>query len=115
MADERHPNDAAMPDGEFALGGTAVTVKNGTALFADGTLAGSVLTMNRAYMNARQFADLTPWQASRYASANAARQLGILDDVGALEPGKQADIVILTPKTGEVSYTLIEGRVAYQR
>ncbi len=106
---------AAMPDGEYALGGTAVTVKGGTASFADGTLAGSVLTMNRAFMNARRFADLTPWQASRYASANAARQLGILDDVGTLELGKRADIAVINPETGEVAYTLIAGHIAYQR
>ena len=106
---------AAMPDGEYALGGSPVTVKDGTASFADGTLAGSVLTMNRAFMNACHFADLTPPEASRYASANAARQLGILDRVGTLEVGKQADIAILDPQTGEVAYTLIEGRVAYQR
>lgn len=105
----------AMPDGEYALGGTAVTVKDGAASFADGTLAGSVLTMNRAWMNACRFADLTPWQASRYASANAARQLGILGEVGALEPGQRADIAILNPETGEVAYTLIAGRIAHQR
>jgi len=106
---------AAMPDGEYALGGAPLTVKDGTASFADGTLAGSILTMNRAFLNACRFADLTAPQASRYASANAARQLGILDRVGTLEPGKQADIAILDPQTGEVAYTLIDGKVAYRR
>lgn len=106
---------AAMPDGEYALGGTPVTVKDGTASFADGTLAGSVLTMNRAFMNACRFADIAPTQASCYASANAARQLGILDQVGTLELGKQADLAILNPQTGDVAWTLIDGRVAYRR
>lgn len=106
---------AAMPDGEYTLGGTHIRVKDGTASFADGTLAGSVLTMNRAFMNACRVADLTPSQAFRYASANAARQLGILGRVGTLEPGTQADLAILDPHTGDVAYTLIEGRVAYQK
>lgn len=106
---------AAMPDGEYALGGTPVIVNSGTASFADGTLAGSVLTMNRAFLNACRFADLTAPQASRYAGANAARQLGILDRVGTLEPGKRADVAILNPRTGDVGWTLIEGRVAYRK
>ena len=106
---------AAMPDGEYALGGFPVFVRDGTAAFADGTLAGSVLTMNRAFHNALRFAALSPPVASGYASANAARQLGLLDQCGTLEPGKQADLVALHPATGEVAWTLIGGQVAYRR
>lgn len=106
---------AAMPEGNYELGGTLVRVQDGTASFADGTLAGSVLTMNRAFLNAQRFADLPPVDASRHASANAAQQLGLAERLGTLEPGKDADIVILHPETGEVAWTLIEGRVAYQR
>ena len=106
---------AAMPDGEYTLGGLPVSVHDGTAAFADGTLAGSVLTMNRAFHNALRFADLPLSIASGYASANAARQLGLLDQLGTLEPGKQADLVALHPATGEVAWTLIGGQVAYRR
>jgi N-acetylglucosamine-6-phosphate deacetylase len=106
---------AAMPDGDYDLGGTPVRVHDRTATFDDGTLAGSVLTMNRAFQNARIYASLSPVQAARFASANAARQLGLDDQIGTLEPGKEADIVILDPGTGEVIWTLIAGRVAYHR
>lgn len=106
---------AAMPDGEYGLGGTPIIVRDGTAAFADGTLAGSVLTMNRAFHNVVRFADLPPQIASGYASANAARQLGLSDRFGTLEPGKEADLVALAPETGEVAWTLISGRLAYRR
>jgi N-acetylglucosamine-6-phosphate deacetylase len=106
---------AAMPDGGYDLGGTPVRVQDGTATFADGTLAGSVLTMNHAFQNARAFGNLSPIQASRFSSANAAHQLGMDDRLGTLEPGKEADIVILDPITGEVVWTLIQGRVAHRR
>lgn len=42
---------ALMPDGEYALGGQRVTVRGGEARLADGTLAGSVLTMKQALYN----------------------------------------------------------------
>lgn len=106
---------AAMPDATYDLGGTPVRVQDGTASFADGTLAGSVLTMNRAFQNARAFAELSPVQASRLSSANAARQLGLSDRFGSLEVGKEADLVVLDSITGEVAWTIIGGRVAYRR
>lgn len=42
---------AGMPDGEYALGGQKVFVRDGEARLADGTLAGSVLTMQRSLSN----------------------------------------------------------------
>lgn len=42
---------AGMPDGQYALGGQPVYVKNGAARLVDGTLAGSVLTMRQAFEN----------------------------------------------------------------
>ena len=105
---------AAMPDGEYTLGGQAVFVKDGTAAFADGTLAGSVLTMNRAFANVRRFAGVSLPDAALLSSGNAARQLGLSHRFGGIAPGKSGDIVILHPQTGEVAWTLIGGRVAWR-
>ncbi len=105
---------AAMPDGLYRLGGQAVSVKSGTASFADGTLAGSVLTMNRAFVNVRTFAGVSVAEATRMASSNAARRLGRAD-LGEIAPGKSADVVIMDPETGAVEATLVGGRVAYRR
>ena len=106
---------AAMPDGAYTLGGQAVFVQNGTAAFADGTLAGSVLTMNRAFSNVRRFAEVTLPEAALLSSGNALRQMGLSGQFGAVAPGKIADLVILHPETGEVEGTLVGGRVVYRR
>ena len=105
---------AAMPDGEYTLGGQPVFVKDGTAAFADGTLAGSVLTMNRAFINVMRFAGTGACEAARLSSGNAARQLGMEGHGGEIAPGKAGDIVILHPDTGEVAWTLVGGRVAWR-
>ncbi len=105
----------AMPDGEYTLGGSPVTVQNGTAAFADGTLAGSVLTMSQAVCNIQKFAGIGPGEASRLASANAARQLGLSGQMGALQAGANADLAIIHPDTGRVEWTIIGGQVAYRR
>ena len=105
---------AAMPDGDYALGGQAVFVREGTAAFADGTLAGSVLTMNRAFANVRRFAGVGVGEAARLSSGNAARQLGMGGRFGEIVPGRAGDIAILHPDTGEVAWTLVGGRVAWR-
>jgi len=104
----------AMPDGEYELGGQTVLVQDGTAAFADGTLAGSILTMNRAFTNVRR-AGVTLPEAARMSSGNALRQLGQSDTRGTIAPGMAADLAVVHPETGEVAWTLIGGRVAYQQ
>ncbi len=106
---------AAMPDGEYSLGGQPVFVKDGTAAFADGTLAGSVLTMNQAFMNVRRFAGVTLPEAARLSSGSALRQIGLSGTLGAIAPGMAADLAIVHPETGEVAWTLVAGKVAYRR
>ncbi len=107
---------AAMPDGTYTLGGQAVFVQNGTAAFADGTLAGSVLTMNRAFMNLRRFApDVSLPDAARMSSGTALRQLGLGGTLGSIAPGMVADLAVLHPETGKVEMTLVGGKVAYRR
>ena len=106
---------ASMPDGVYHLGGQAVTVQNGTAAFADGTLAGSVLTMNRAFANVLAFAEISVTHAARLSSANAARQLGLAGTLGEIAVGQAADLVALHPDTGAVEWTLVGGQVAWRR
>ncbi len=105
----------AMPDGRYELGGHPIFVQNGKAAFADGTLAGSVLTMNRAFANLRRFASVSLPEAAQLSSGNALRQLGLSEKLGAIAPGKTADLAVVHPETGEVAWTLVGGRMAYRR
>ncbi len=96
-----------MPDGRYMLGGIEVEVKDGKCL-ADGKLAGSVLTMDRAVRNIMQFAGWDLERSARLASENPARVTG-LKTRGRIEPGARADFVVLNA-AGEVMRTVIGGR-----
>ncbi len=95
------------PEGETELGGQRVTVKGGAARLPDGTLAGSVLTLDKALRNAVA-AGVSLEEASRMLSQVPARYMG-LDDRGVLGPGKRADLVVLDD-TLEVRRVFVRGR-----
>ena len=98
---------AGGPEGETELGGQTVTVKGGAARLPDGTLAGSVLTLDKALRNAVA-AGVSVEEASRMLSQVPARYMG-LDDRGVLEPGKRADLVVLDDAL-EVQRVFVAGR-----
>ena len=98
-----------MPEGRYRLGSFAVEVKDGVCL-ADGKLAGSVLTMDRAVRNVMKFAEWDLQSALRAATLNPAQVLGIAEQKGSLGPGADADIVVMSPN-GEIRKTIIRGNV----
>jgi N-acetylglucosamine-6-phosphate deacetylase len=97
-----------MPEGRYRLGTLDVEVKDGRCM-ADGKLAGSVLTMDRAVRNVMRFARWDLQQALRPASLNPATVAG-LTHRGKLEAGCRADFVVLSPQ-GEVKTTIVRGAV----
>ena len=84
-----------MPDGKYTLGGQELTLKGVECRLADGTIAGSVLKLNEAVRNYRDFAGIPMYEAVQAASLNAAESAGLAEKRGSLEPGKQADVVIM--------------------
>jgi N-acetylglucosamine-6-phosphate deacetylase len=86
---------AGMGDGDYRLGGLGVRVVGGVARLADGgAIAGSTLTMDAAFRRAVQGTGLPLEVAARLASTTPAAVLG-LPDIGAIEAGKRADLVVL--------------------
>jgi N-acetylglucosamine-6-phosphate deacetylase len=83
-----------MPDGEHHLGEQRIQKCMGAVRLADGTLAGSVLTMDQAFRNLVQSLGLTRAQASALTSTRAADYLGE-SDIGRLQVGAAADVVVL--------------------
>ena len=67
---------AGMPDGEYSLGGQAVTVRGSEARLADGTLAGSVLTMRQALHNLIHRFGIAPAEAVRMCTSTPAESVG---------------------------------------
>jgi N-acetylglucosamine-6-phosphate deacetylase len=84
---------AGMLEGESELGGQRVTVKQGKPTLSNGSLAGSVLTMDRALRHAVQLG-IPLEQAARMASTVPACSLG-LTDRGEITLGLRADLVVL--------------------
>jgi N-acetylglucosamine-6-phosphate deacetylase len=105
---------AGLPEGEYALDDRRVLIRDGSVRLPDGTLAGSILTMELALKNiqaatGRSLADL--WGL---ASRNPARQIGISASKGSLEVGKDADLVLLD-EDYIVHLTVVEGEIVYRR
>ncbi|MEU0190092.1 N-acetylglucosamine-6-phosphate deacetylase [Streptomyces afghaniensis] len=87
---------AGFGDGRYWLGPLEVEVADGVArLLADGTIAGSTLTLDRAFKRAVTVDGLSVEDAVTALSATPARLLGMDDRIGSLEPGKDADLVLL--------------------
>jgi N-acetylglucosamine-6-phosphate deacetylase len=87
-----------LPDGDYRLGDRTVAVRDGRAtLPGSETIAGSTLTMDQAVRNVVAFCDVTVEQAARMAATTPAELLGIADRRGAIEPGLDADLVVLEP------------------
>jgi len=84
-----------IKEGTYDLGGQEVTVNKGQARLKNGTLAGSVLTMDKSVKNMVNKVDISLPKAIQMASFNPARSIGVENRKGSLEPGKDADIVIL--------------------
>lgn len=105
---------AGLAAGTYDLGGQEVVVAGGQARLKDKTLAGSVLTMDKAVRNMVREVGAPLAEAIQMASFNPAKSIGIENKKGSLEPGKDADMVILD-KNLEVEATMVAGKIVYRR
>jgi N-acetylglucosamine-6-phosphate deacetylase len=105
-----------MPEGKYVLGEFEVTVADGRCLLASDlargveTLAGSVLTMDRAVANLQEFTRASLATAVRLASRNPARMLG-MDGLGEIAVGGPANFNVFSAD-GTLQSTILRGRVA---
>ena len=83
-----------MPDGKYSLGGLEVTVSSGVCRDAEGHLAGSTLTLDRALRNIVNLG-VPLADALRMLTLNPAKLLGIEFKKGSLRTGADADIILL--------------------
>lgn len=100
-----------LADGEYSLGGQPIFVKGIECRLADGTIAGSVLKLNRAVKNLIDYTGIPVYEAVNCASRNPANAIGQRGK-GTLEPGMDADI-FLCDDDFEVSRTILRGKTIF--
>ena len=89
-----------LPLGTYMLGGQPFVATETVCRLPDGTIAGSIMPLNRGVKNLWENTDLPLWECVRCASLNPAEMLGLDGAKGSLEIGKDADIAIANSSLG---------------
>ena len=101
-----------MGPGQHILGDFDVTVDATSARLADGTLAGSILSLDQALRNLIRFTGCSLSDALATMTTTPARALGLDHERGQVAPGFMADLVLLSPDL-EVRGTVVAGELVY--
>ncbi len=102
---------AGLPPGSRAvIGGRPISIRE-AAYLDDGTLAGSVLTMDRAFANLVEVVGVSLQDAATACATSPARALG-LTSFGVIAPGATADLAVLTSSL-EVRQTWVAGALVH--
>ena len=99
--------------GRAALGGRTLTVRDSAAYLPDGTLAGSVLTMDAAFRTLVNRVGVSLVDAATMSATTPARELGLVGH-GLLSVDAVADVVVLDAQL-RVVQTYVGGQLAYAR
>ena len=101
-----------MPDGNYISCGLTIHKEGIKCLLPDGTIAGSVLRLNEAVYNLYANSDLELYEAVNCASLNPATVLGEDKEIGSIEVGKRADIIIADDKFNILT-TIMGGEIRF--
>lgn len=102
-----------LPEGEYTLGGAKIIYKGIVCRLEDGTVAGSILHLNKGVWNVYTNSNIPLYECVNCASLNPATTLGIDKAKGSLDVGKDADIII-TDSEFNVEKTIIGGKIKYE-
>jgi N-acetylglucosamine-6-phosphate deacetylase len=104
---------AGLPPGSYTLWGVEVLVEDEIVYLADrSAFAGTVTTMDRCLRNTVRLMDVPGADALRMVTTTPASILGVVDRKGILAPGRDGDVVVLSPDL-QVLHTITAGRLAY--
>lgn len=100
--------------GKYRLGGFTIIVDEVSARLENGTLAGSILTMDKGVRNLVEFGGLSLSEAFRCASTNPAKSICV-NDRGSIKKGNFADFAVLDINSLHVAATIREGKMVYAK
>lgn len=103
---------AGLPEGDFEFVGRKVTIHDGAVRMADGSLSGSILTLDQAVRNIVAFTGMDWSTAIAMATDVPARIGGVTSRKGRITPGMDADLIALDSQ-GCVQHTWTRGCLAY--
>ncbi len=99
-----------LKEGKYELGGQAVYVKDGAARLKEGNLAGSTLTLNKSVYNMVNMVGVKLEDAIRMATLNPAKAIGVDNEKGSIEVGKDADLIIFDENIN-ISKAIVKGKI----
>ena len=102
-----------LPYGEYTLGGTKIIYRDIVCRLEDGTVAGSVLPLNKGVWNVYSNSNIPLYECVNGATLNPATAIGLEKTKGSLDVGKDADIII-TDSEFNVNTTIIGGTIRYE-
>lgn len=102
-----------MPNGKYALGGQDVFVENGAARLESGTLAGSILTLDRAIKNVYQNTNYPLYEVVKMATYNGARHCNVEDRKGIIKEGYDADLVLFDEDIN-INKVFVNGKLVHE-
>jgi N-acetylglucosamine-6-phosphate deacetylase len=105
---------AGLPEGEYEFVGRKVTVRDGAVRLENGSLAGSILTLDQAVRNIVSFGVASWSEAISMATLVPATIAGVAQHKGRIAPGVDADLLALD-EHGCVQRTWVRGLLSYQK
>jgi len=103
-----------MPDGEYLLGGQDVIVTNGAARLKTSSLAGSVLTLDKAVKNVYKNCNLPLNEVVKMATYNGAKHCKVNDHKGLIKEGYDADLILFDDDIN-IQKVFISGKEVYSK
>lgn len=103
---------AGLADGEYNLIGQHVTVLKGKATLDNGTIAGSTAQLNQCVKNMHNWTEATLAESLQMASLIPARIIGLEKELGSLEEGKQANLIVIDEEVN-VYLTMVRGKIVH--
>lgn len=103
-----------LNEGTYDLGGQEVTVKDGKATLKDGTIAGSVLRLDRGVRNFVDSTGLSLEEVIPMVTSTPAKTIGEYDLLGSIDKGKKASLVIMD-KDLNIIETIVKGKTVFKK